>query len=233
MRIRNLLVTIISINILLQTISPAQAKAAPGQNPDTLVAQEVQSLYPLSTQIVNRGMEALSNGLEGMRPEERDQFNRIFDPSETGEIDEEFVTTVLDNYRKIKEGLVDGYTVTYTPGSRLCSGMQLYYTDFRNIYVCPYFVEESDPYRKARTLVHEVAHIQLKVWDREYYHPKSYSSKYASLTPRGPWTAQLPVVGPIFREITHSDTLYHPDAYAWFGLVLLQPEKYETPSWLN
>jgi hypothetical protein len=39
------------------------------------------------------------------------------------------------------------------------------------------------------------------------------------MTPRGSWTSQLPIVGPVIREIVANDTLYHPDAYAHFALV--------------
>jgi hypothetical protein len=55
------------------------------------------------------------------------------------------------------------------------------------------------------------------VKDRPYYRPTS--KFYAELTPRGSWTSQLPIVGPVIREIVASDTLYHPDAYAHFALV--------------
>jgi hypothetical protein len=63
--------------------------------------------------------------------------------------------------------------------------------------------------------------MSLLVVDRPYFHKNTYSTRYQALTPRGPWTAQLPLLGPLFREIAHSDTLYHPDAYAWFAIELV------------
>jgi hypothetical protein len=163
---------------------------------------------------------------------ERDQFTRIFDPSNTGDIDDSFVEAVLRNQRRVRRGLDEELSVVLAPDASNCRGMQLYYTDFRRIYVCPYFTQESDSTRKARNLVHELAHMKLLVYDRPYYDPRSYSSRYAALTPRGAWTARIPVIGPVFRELARSDTLYHPDAYAWFGAVLIYPE-YETPVWLR
>jgi hypothetical protein len=40
------------------------------------------------------------------------------------------------------------------------------------------------------------------------------------LTPYGSRLAQLPVVGPLIREIQQGDTLYHPDAYAHFTIAV-------------
>jgi len=51
--------------------------------------------------------------------------------------------------------------------------------------------------------------------DRPYY--ISNRSKYDAMTPRGNWAAQIPIVGPLFRLISRSDTLNAPDAYAFFA----------------
>ena len=95
--------------------------------------------------------------------------------------------------------------------------MRLYYTNFISIYICPYFLEEDSVERKARNLIHEVAHQVLLALDRSYYDPKSYSAHYHDLMPRGSSYTKIPVIGHIIREIQRSDTLYHPDAYAWFA----------------
>jgi hypothetical protein len=62
--------------------------------------------------------------------------------------------------------------------------------------------------------------MALLVVDRPYYDPRSYSSMYNALTPRGSWATQIPVVGHILRELAQSDTLYHPDAYSWFAALV-------------
>lgn len=104
----------------------------------------------------------------------------------------------------------------------MCEGMRLYYTDFIKIHVCPYLnITETSVNRMARVFVHELTHMALLVADRTYYDPKSYSSRYAELTPRGHWTAQIPLIGLIFREIARSDTLYHPDGYSHFAAKVL------------
>ena len=103
--------------------------------------------------------------------------------------------------------------------------MRLYYTDLVRVHVCPYFATETREERMARQWVHELTHIALLVVDRSYYQPTSIA--YAALTPRGSWTAQLPLIGPILREIAHSDTLYHPDAYARFAAALVAEPRAE------
>jgi hypothetical protein len=155
-----------------------------------------------------------------MSPEEREQFEHIFDPSGSGAIDDEYLEDVISNYRKIENRLENSFVLQYEEESDMCDNMRLFYTDFFKIHICPYFIGEEDSIRSARVLVHEVAHIALLAGDRPYYHPKSYSASYNDLVPRGSWATQVPVVGIIVREISQSDTLYHPDAYAWFASLM-------------
>ena len=107
--------------------------------------------------------------------------------------------------------------MVYAPDNDNCDGQRLYFTDLSRLIVCPYFFQEDNELRKAHTLIHEIAHIALIVADRPYYRPTS--KKYAALTPNGSWTTELPLVGPVLREILRGDTLYHPDAYAHFALI--------------
>ena len=153
-----------------------------------------------------------------MSPAEREAFLALYDPAGTGEIDEGFVEEVLVNYQIIQEELSREIAVVYEPEDKKCVDMRLYYTDLIKLYVCPYYLTEKDEIRKARTLIHEMAHKALLVMDRPYYRPTNEA--YAQLTPNGSWMAQLPVVGPVIREIQHSDTLYHPDAYAHFTVAV-------------
>jgi hypothetical protein len=161
-----------------------------------------------------------------MSPEEREQFERIFDPSGSGAIDDDYLVDVINNYRKIEHRLESSFILQYEEESDICDNMRLFYTDFFKIHICPYFINEEDSVRIARVLVHEVAHIALLAGDRPYYHPKSFSASYNELSPRGSWVTQVPVVGIIVREISQSDTLYHPDAYAWFASLMYSKSQY-------
>jgi hypothetical protein len=200
----------------VQLVGNAQAISSEEEK----VLEDVESLIPVGLQMVKNAEEVLSQGLSEMSPEERDQFERIFDPSGSGEIDEEYVEDVLNNYRKIESRLENSFILQYEEESDMCDNMRLFYTDFLKIHICPYYIGEDDSVRKARVLVHEVAHIALWAGDRPYYHPKSYSASYNELAPRGSWATQVPVIGIIVRELSQSDTLYHPDAYAWFASLM-------------
>lgn len=200
----------------VQLVGNAQAISSEEEK----VLEEVDSLIPVGLQMVKSAEDVLSRGLSEMSSEERDQFERIFDPSGSGEIDEEYVEDVLNNYRKIESRLENSFILQYEEESDMCDNMRLFYTDFFKIHICPYFIDEEDSVRKARVLVHEVAHIALWAGDRPYYHPKSYSASYNELAPRGSWATQVPVIGIIVRELSQSDTLYHPDAYAWFASLM-------------
>jgi hypothetical protein len=203
------------ILIILINIAVAPAAALPHSNN---ADEHVQALIPLSRTMVDDAIAILSGGLAGMTPDERALFNQLYDPGSTGDVDEEFVADVLANYKRIRARLDAPLTALPAADSGRCQGQRLYYTDLVRIYVCPYFNVEESTERKARVLIHEAAHLSLLVVDRPYFHKNTYSTRYRALSPRGPWTASLPLVGPLFREINHSDTLFHPDAYAWFAV---------------
>jgi hypothetical protein len=200
----------------VQLVGNAQALSSE----DAKVLEEVEDLIPVGLQMVQSAEAVLSQGYSEMSPEEQDQFERIFDPSGSGTIDNDFVEGVLSNYQKIESRLEESFAFQYEEESDICDNMRLYYTDFIKIHICPYYKREGDSVRKARVLVHEVGHIALLAVDRPYYDPKSYSSRYNKLTLNGSWANQIPLVGRVFREISHNDTLYHPDAYAWFASLM-------------
>jgi hypothetical protein len=210
---------VISIAILVQGVQ-AVGNVRALSNEEEEVLEEVEALIPVGQQMVDSAVEVLSKDLSEMSTEEREQFERIFDPSGSGAIDDDYVEDVINNYRKIGNRLESSFILQYEEESDMCDNMRLFYTDFFKIHICPYFIGEEDSVRKARVLVHEVAHIALLSGDRPYYHPKSYSASYNELSPRGSWATQIPVVGMIVREISQSDTLYHPDAYAWFASLM-------------
>jgi len=197
-------------------VAPVAARPQPGDQR----VEQIQALLPLSRQMVDQAVDVLSGGLAAMTPAQRTLLHQIFDPGDTGDVDQPFVADVLANYRRIRDRLDVPWIIIRVLDSDHCQGQRLYYTDLANLYVCPYFDAEESLDRKARVLIHEAVHMSLLVVDRPYFHKNTYSTRYRALTPRGPWTAGLPLVGPLFREVAHSDTLFHPDAYAWFAVEL-------------
>lgn len=216
---------IICIAIVLPSLYPIMNAQGASTSLEPIALEEARTYIPQGLLLVQGVIQVLSKGLPGMSAYEREQFERIFDPSGSGEIDAEFVTDALENYRKIERRLQSQLSLEYKQDSDMCQGMRMYYTDFTRIYVCPYFNTVSNPERKVRGLVHEIAHMALLAGDRPYYHPKTYSASYNRLTPRGPWFNQLPVIGPVLREIVRGDTLHHPDAYSWYAYLVVS-QKY-------
>jgi len=216
-KISNQVITILCGIIILQSIIPTSAKAANVTTDNIRVVQEVRNLIPTAIQEIDNTIATLSKGWSRMTSTERDQLSQIFDPGNTGQIDEKYVDTILNNYSLIRRKLNDDLTIENGEDNKMCVDQRLYYTDFVKIYVCPYYFSEHREERKIRTLIHETAHMALLVVDRPYYDPKSYSSRYNALTPQGSWVTQIPVFGHLIREIVHNDTLYHPDTYAWLA----------------
>jgi hypothetical protein len=211
-------VTILVLIIFFNGISPALAATTSPTTADAEVNAQVNAVAPVSIEMVDEAIEVLAGGLSNLSPEQAEAFLRLYDPSKSGEVDEEFVSTVVNNYEKIRRSLDGNINAVYEPDSDMCEGKRLYYTDLLKIHVCPYFNGEDNMDRKARVLVHEMAHKALLVTDRHYF--RTTSKAYLTLTPNGSWAAQLPIVGKIFREIAHNDTLYHPDAYAHFAVAV-------------
>ena len=196
--------------------SAVKVEAAQELEPDLALGQ-IQALIPLSLELVGEAVTVLDQGWSQMSTSERETFLRLYDPAGTGEIDDQYVDQVLNNYLKIEQILTNNLQVSYALQIGPCVEERLYYTDLTRIFVCPYFFEEKNELRKARTLIHETAHMALLAADRPYYQA-SYMEAYTALTPRGSWPAQLPVVGPVIREVLRGDTLHHPDAYAHYAL---------------
>lgn len=205
------------ILLLIAALPVVPARAAARSATEEAAAAEVQALVPLSLGFVDGAMATLSQGWTGMSEAERDAFLQIYDPAGTGEIDERFVAQVLENYGKIRRTMAGDMRVDYAPFSARCEGQRLYYIYPSHLLVCPYFFAEQNDLRKARTLIHEMAHRALWAADRPYYRPTS--KQYAALTPNGSWMTGIPLAGRLLRELLRGDTLYHPDAYAHFALL--------------
>jgi hypothetical protein len=214
---------IIFIVLLLKVFVPAVMAGDSGRMAEVAAQNQLEALTPVSIGMVDQAMTVLGQGWTGMTNQEKELFLALYDPAGTGTIDDEFVETVYLNFQKIRETLNRGVPVSYENEHDLCIGQRLYYTDYISLHVCPFFFQETNENRQARELVHEYAHIALRVKDRPYYRPTSLA--FAKLTPRGHRAAGLPLIGPLVREIMASDTLYHPDAYAHFALAMSnQPE---------
>lgn len=196
-------------------VAPVTGNGESEQFAERLAVQQLQVITPMSINMVDKATIVLSGGWSAMNPAEQEVFRQIYDPSNTGDIDDQYLMEVLQNYQRIRTVFDSEIKVEYEPNSRICIGQRLYYTDLSKLHVCRQFLFERDAYRKARTLIHEVAHKALLALDRPYYGPAS--PEYVVLSPRGLWSAQLPLVGPVFRELSRRDTLYHPDAYAHFA----------------
>ena len=217
------LIVIILISVLLQHVTTALAARDGSSDQKKYALQQVYAVYPDSNHMVNEAVTVLSKGWSGMSQEQRQVFLRYYDPGEDGGIDDRYVEEVLDNYLKIQAKLESGLIYAYAPNSSKCVLRTLYYTDFFRVHLCPSLLVEENEVKIARDLVHEVAHIALRAFDRPYYYPNF--SPYEKLTPRGHWSARLPVIGSILRELMRRDTLYHPDAYAKYAAELVSGEK--------
>lgn len=200
---------------LLGSASVVRAGSGQGSTRRAAAAQ-VEAITPRSLQMVDAAISTLGAGWSGMDAADRELFQRFFDPAGSGDIDDHFAATVLDNYRLIRAQLRSEVSVINAPRGVICREQRLYFTDLSRLYVCPYFFEEALELRKARTLIHEMAHMALLVLDRPYYDARSPT--YARLTPYGPRVTRLPIAGPFLREALRGDTLNHPDAYAHYAL---------------
>jgi hypothetical protein len=201
--------------------SPAVAKTTTNGDEGLAIAK-VQSEITNGIEMVDRAIATLSKGLDQMSQEEKTLFFQYYDPANTGEINDAFVDQVLHNYQKMRDRLDQEIVLHYVPDNGKCQLMTLYYTDFSDVYVCPYVLKEANSLRIARSFVHEIAHMALHVYDRAYF--TADRAAYDKLTPWGHPSAQLPLVGPVLREILRGDTLYHPDAYAHFAVSLVTIE---------
>jgi len=162
--------------------------------------------------MVDDALKVLSAGWDSFTESEKEAYLTIFDPGNTGEIDEDFVAATHENLLRIRERLAGGLQVEFVEDSTYCEMMTLYYTDFLKIFACPYLSGETNPERMARDLVHEVAHMTFLARDRAYF--SETDSRYLALTPYGSAPTGLPFLSYVMREMSIDDTLYHPDAYS-------------------
>lgn len=188
------------------------------KNEETMAVEQVELLVPYCIKMLDSTITVLKKGWSAMSPAEQEAFLLIYDPANTGQVDESYVRQVLKNYQKIRSDFDKAIKVEYEFENDRCIGQRLCYVDFFNLHVCRQFLAEPNARLKARTLIHEIAHNTLLALDWPYYEPTS--EQYAALHPRPNCTVQLPLVGPLFREFFRNDTLYHPDAYAHYAVAV-------------
>ncbi len=217
--------TSLILSILMKAILPNfAAGSSPGasnasyRHTDAQVEAKIEAALPLGFDLIDQVIVILAEGRDGMSAAQWQLFQSYFDPASTGDLDEDFLQTVVDNYTEIKDQYYTNLVIEFETENKICRGMQLFYTDFFKVHVCPYIEVEADTDRIARDFVHELAHIAFVAQDRAYFFPGS--SEYAEMSPHGHWSSHLPVVGRIMREITLQDTLYNPDSYSEFAYAL-------------
>jgi hypothetical protein len=218
-----MLVFIFVVTLLLNTIPTKEFHMVSGSEDEIL--DEMNALITVSQRMVESAVEAVSKGLSEMTSEEKEHFESIFDPSDSGTIDQIYLDEVLANFIQIHRLLDKPLLVEYKANREMCVGIRVYYTDFSKIYVCPYFNLGKSTDRNARLLVKEVAYMTLFAGNQFFYSPNTYSASSNSLASRGSWNAREPVYIPIFREISPSDTLIHPDSYAWYASLTFSWQK--------
>jgi hypothetical protein len=205
---------------VLRVLEPVLGDVAFEDCNSAAVRAEIRAFQPAAQAKVDHAIRVLEQGWDGMSVTEKAVFRRFYDPTNTGEIDADFVARVLHNFRLIKMQFGHSLQVECeTPGG-LCERSRLYYTYGSDVHVCPYFASApntpAENTRKARDFVHELAHNAMQAFDRPYY-SASRGAYRGRVTPNGPWGTGIPVIGPLIRAISRSDTLYHPDAYSWFA----------------
>jgi hypothetical protein len=184
---------------------------------------DVRTAVRDAIQAVEHAIQALSTGLSGMSATDLAAFNKHFNPSASGGIDDAFVRDVLFNFRKILAELNHDYSIQCeTSADSQCAVPNRYgyvpdltfrtFGFHTDVHLCPHFFTMDQP-NQVRGIIHETTHNALIVLDRPY----RQDPEYANLTPRGSWARNIPFVGIAVTAIARSDTLNAPDAYACFA----------------
>jgi len=176
---------------------------------------------------VKWAISTLANGLEKMGATEKANFQKYFDPSNSGGIDERFVRDVRENYLRIGR-YMGSLTFDCDPASRTicgdskkwCVGGRPMWTCFGNLHICvDNYTKMASEDRKTRGIIHESTHNALHTTDRAY----SSEEKFKSLTPRGSgllsFLSNIPIIGALFKLIPwNTDTINNPDSYAEYAM---------------
>ena len=176
---------------------------------------------------VRWAVASLAGGLDKMEPRDKENFNKYFDPSSSGSVDNSFVRDVRANFERIG-GAMDSVKFDCDPGSgslcgdskKWCVDGRLMWTCFGNVHVCvDAYNAETNEDRKIENVIHESTHNALHTTDRAY----SNEAKFSSLKPRGSgvlaFLSKIPVIGALFKLFrSNNDTLNNPDSYAEYAM---------------
>lgn len=197
---------------------------------DPVLQSDLRTKHPAALAHVADAITTLGQGWDHMAPTDKAVFQRYFDPSGSGDVDDGFVRDVRSNFVRIR-GYMQNLTFDCNPESgtlcgsskKWCVGGRLMWTCFGNLHVCvDAYRNTSDDAFKTETMIHESVHNALHVTDRAY----SNSPEFQKLKPRAGgvlgFLANVPILGGLFRPLLKllgsSDTLYNPDSYARYAM---------------
>ena len=210
--------------------NPGSSKKPPNSEfvgcPEDLQA-DLREKHRLARSQVEWAMSSIAPGPKKMAEADKANFNSYFDPSNSGDVDEDFVGDVRSNYQRIGAYLgsltfdCDPESSTLCGGSKKwCVGERQMWTCFGNLHVC------ADNYRKLNNdnfkienIIHESTHNALHTTDRAYV----TDAKFQTLKPRGSgilaFLSKIPVIGAIFKLFRgNNDTINNPDSYAMYAM---------------
>ena len=197
---------------------------------DPALQSDLRTKHPVALAHVADAISTLGQGWDHMAPTDKAVFQRYFDPSGSGDVDDGFVRDVRSNFVRIRS-YMQNLTFDCNPESgtlcgsskKWCVGGRLMWTCFGNLHVCvDAYRNTSDDAFKTETMIHESVHNALHVTDRAY----SNSPEFQKLKPRAGgilgFLANVPILGGLFRPLLKlfgsSDTLYNPDSYARYAM---------------
>jgi hypothetical protein len=197
---------------------------------DPALQADLKAMHHPALEHVDRAIASLAPGWKGMIPANKAAFTQYFDPSGSGQIDDDFVSSVRNKYQMIRSSM-RSLRFDCDPGSRTlcgtsqrwCVGGRLMWTCFGNLHVCPTAYQAASPDFKIETIIHESVHNALLTTDRAY----SNEAGFKKLSPRGSgfwgsvlnFLGKIPVLGVLFRSLPgNNDTINNPDSYAGYSM---------------
>jgi hypothetical protein len=188
---------------------------------------DLQEKHRIARSQVAWAVTSIAGGQKKMAETDKANFNRYFDPSNSGDVDDDFVRDVRSNFQRIGSYL-GSITFDCDPESasicgdskKWCVGSRQMWTCFGNLHVCvDNYKKLNDDDFKIENIIHESTHNALHTTDRAY----TDEAKFQTLKPRGSgilaFLSKIPVIGAIFKLFrSNNDTLNNPDSYAMYAM---------------
>jgi hypothetical protein len=95
------------------------------KNEETMAVEQVELLVPYCIKMLDSTITVLKKGWSAMSPAEQEAFLLIYDPANTGQVDESYVRQVLKNYQKIRSDFDKAIKVEYEFENDRCIGQRL------------------------------------------------------------------------------------------------------------